>query len=237
MSILRPITFIPGWGFQASIAKNIFFPCKRLINLPSLETSPTTIDTLCDAIEKEMQPSETILIGWSLGGLISINLYARHPERYKSLILITSTPCFWAQSNWLGISKEHQTIFTNALNQEYPIFLAYYLTLLSKPFRFSKFNPYLQSHMIPKEAFNGCKSYKDILFKADLRLAYSKIQIPTLVIQGEKDAIIPSGLNQYLVKLNPSPEYHTIHNAGHLPFMTHQKETNKIVTDFLKKIS
>jgi pimeloyl-ACP methyl ester carboxylesterase len=71
--------------------------------------------------------------------------------------------------------------------------------------------------MIPKEVFNGYKSYKDILFETDLRSVFSKIQIPTLVIQGGKDAIVPPEINQHLVKLNPHLEYHNIQNAGHLP--------------------
>ena len=237
MSSSRPIAFIPGWGFQASIAEDCFSASIQLVDLPLLKTSHPTIEMLCHEIEEKILPRDVVLIGWSLGGLVSIKLYDRHPSSYKALILITSTPCFWAQSDWPGISKDHQMIFMKNLNREYLIFSDYYLKLILQPLHFSKLHFHLQSHMIPKDVFKCYKSYKDILFQSDLLSEFSKIQIPTLLIQGGKDAIIPMEVSQHLVKLNPHLEYYTIPTAGHIPFVTHQNETQTVIETFLKKIS
>jgi len=237
MSSSRQITFIPGWGFQSSIAKNWLPMCAQLIDLPPIKGGYCTIETLCRSIEEKIQPKDSILMGWSLGGLIAVNLYNRQPNRYNALILMASTPCFWAQTDWPGISKEHQTLFTKNLNREYRVFLAYYLKLISEPFTLSKFSLKLQSYMIPNDDFNDYKSYQEILFQGDLRSEFSRIKIPTLVIQGGRDAIIPTEVTQYLMKLNPHLKYCVIPNAGHLPFITHQNEINKMITKFLKEFS
>src|SRR6185437_7207485 len=97
MSSSQTIVFLPGWGFQASIGREFLPPQTYLIDLPIVKTSIPCIETICNHIEEEMQLTHPILIGWSLGGLLSIKLYQRNPNAYKALILITSTPCFGVQ--------------------------------------------------------------------------------------------------------------------------------------------
>lgn len=229
------IIFIPGWAFQGSIAKNRFLASIQLIDFPPTIDRGNIIETLCSSIEDKIDPKDMVIMGWSLGGLIAVNLYNRRPERYKAIILIASTPCFGAQTNWLGISKDHQTLFQNTLIKDYRIFSTYYLKLISQPFSFSELRLNLQPHIIPENVFYAHRAYIEFLFEADLRSEFSKIKIPTLVIQGGKDFIIPMEVTQYLMKLNSHLNYCSIPNAGHIPFITHQNETNKIIAKFLKE--
>ncbi len=41
-------------------------------------------------------PSPAILVGWSLGGMIAVEMAARQPEKVKALVLISSAPSFAA---------------------------------------------------------------------------------------------------------------------------------------------
>ena len=192
------------------------------------------MEKICRHIEEEIQPNHPILIGWSLGGLLSIKLYERNPNAYKALILITSTPCFGMQRNWPGISNEHQVIFKKMCGKNHGIFFSYYLKLISNE---SSVSSTLRNHIIGQELFNGYKSYQDILFQSDLRSLFSKIQVPALIIGGAEDPIVPNKILSHLMTLNPSLNYQTIPGAGHIPFMTHKVETQKMINQFLTSIS
>jgi pimeloyl-[acyl-carrier protein] methyl ester esterase len=230
------IVFLPGWGFQASIGREFLPPQARLIDLPLIKTSHSSLENICRLIEERIQPSHPILIGWSLGGLLSIKLYERNPAAYKALILLISTPCFGMQRNWPGVSNEHQTLFKNMLEKPYSVFFSYYLKLMAHPFPASHISSMLKRHIIHKVLFNFYKSYQDILFQSDLRSQFSKIRIPTLVIQGGNDSIVPSQINTYLRELNPTIKYHNILSSGHIPFRTHSVETQNIINNFLKSV-
>ncbi|MBX9620769.1 MAG: alpha/beta fold hydrolase [Alphaproteobacteria bacterium] len=226
MTSESPLVFLPGWGFQANIGREFLLGQTLFIDLP-LHTNTSCIKTVCDLIEKKRLPNHCVLIGWSLGGLLSLKLYERNPNTYKALILITSTPCFGTQKTWPGIPNEHQTIFKRMLATNYSVFFSYYLKVISNA------PNALKDHIIPQELFNGYKPYQNILFQSDLRSSFSRIQVPTLMIQGTEDPIIPRNILSHLTALSPSLNYQAITGAGHIPFITHRIEIQKIISQFL----
>ncbi|MBS1983256.1 MAG: alpha/beta hydrolase [Bdellovibrionales bacterium] len=54
----------------------------------------------------------------------------------------------------------------------------------------------------------------------DLRAELPKIKLPTLVIGGEKDGLIPSKYLNKLAQALPAADYREIPGAGHFPFLT-----------------
>jgi pimeloyl-[acyl-carrier protein] methyl ester esterase len=231
-----PIIFLPGWGFQSCISKEYLPMVTHFIDLPLLEKENELIEHACDRIEAKLPSQPILLIGWSLGGLLQIKLYERHPNHYKALIIITSTPCFRRQNEWPGISKTEQNIFMRKLEQPYEIFFDYYLKLIQGSFQNPKFKTLLRSHIISKDNFSSSKIYQSILFESDLRATFSNIKVPTLLIYGDKDPIIPKKANTYLSKLNPYLTHYQLAEAGHLPFLTHNNETKNVISSFLNGI-
>ncbi|MBY0502139.1 MAG: alpha/beta hydrolase [Alphaproteobacteria bacterium] len=236
MNMQTPVVFLPGWGFQARIAKEYLPIVTHFIDLPLLEKRNNLIDLACDRIEAKLPSQPCILIGWSLGGLLQIKLYKRQPSNFKALIIISSTPCFREQNDWLGISKTKQNIFIRNLKQPYEIFFKYYLNLIMNPFQSHQLEALLKSYIISKDSFNYYKIYTLVLFESDLRPEFSAIKVPTLFIYGEKDTIISKETNTYLRKLNPSLTYFKFEEAGHLPFINQHHETNNIILKFLNGI-
>lgn len=234
MSSEPSIVFLPGWGFQASIGGEFLPAQAHCVNLPLIKTSAPCIETVCELIEKEILTNHPVLMGWSLGGHLSLKLYERNPNAYKALILITSTPCFGAQRDWPGLSNEHQTTFTRMLEKNHRLFFSYYLKLISNE---PSVHSALRGHIIQQDLFNCYKPYQDILFQSDLRSPFSKIQIPTLMIQGTEDPIILNNILPDLTTLNPSLNYQTILGAGHIPFLTHRIQIQKLISQFLASLS
>jgi pimeloyl-[acyl-carrier protein] methyl ester esterase len=237
MGKLENLVFVSGWGVRSILARKAFSSlCAYFLDLPPLFPSNAMLESTCHLLESQFPEENIILLGWSLGGLISIKLCERNPRRYKALILIASTPCFSSQEDWLGISAAHQEIFETQLEKNYEDFRNYYLKLISYPFSFSSVGEDLQACLMPPDLFENYKSYKQILFKTDLRSHYSRIQLPILVIQGEKDLIVPQKMMSALQVLRPHSHLHILPKTGHIPFVTHPKQTKEIIAAFLNSL-
>jgi len=64
-------------------------------------------------------------------------------------------------------------------------------------------------------------------------LAFSQLKIPTLLISGDYDQIIPVSLGQNAAKLNDLIEFSVIPNTGHFPMLEDANTYVQIVRDFL----
>jgi len=64
-------------------------------NSPSIE--PFTFDGLADALAALMDArglQQAVLVGHSMGGMVALQMWARHPERVAGLVLAASSPAF-----------------------------------------------------------------------------------------------------------------------------------------------
>lgn len=76
--------------------------CKNFLNIVSV-------------IDKKL-PKDSILIGWSLGGLVATYLCHISPDKYTALITMASSPKFISSEGWLGISSENILKFQDLAN-------------------------------------------------------------------------------------------------------------------------
>ena len=94
------------------------------------------------------------------------------------------------------------------------------------------FNWNIACHASPK----GTLDCVDSFGKTDFREDCKKFDIPTLVVHGDADNIVPIDVSGAKAKeLIPNADYKIIENAPHGLMMTHRKELNKVILDFLKK--
>jgi pimeloyl-ACP methyl ester carboxylesterase len=62
---------------------------------------------------------------------------------------------------------------------------------------------------------------------------FAQIQVPTLLISGEKDQIIPASMGQQAASLNPEIKYVEIAKTGHFPMLEDESTYLKVVREFL----
>ena len=62
---------------------------------------------------------------------------------------------------------------------------------------------------------------------------FAKISVPTLMISGEKDIIIPAEMGRQASKLNSLIEYREIPNTGHFPMLEAKNTYLEIIKSFL----
>ncbi|TAN67175.1 MAG: alpha/beta fold hydrolase [Methylobacter sp.] len=73
----------------------------------------------------------------------------------------------------------------------------------------------------------------DILKQADLRPVLSGLTMPVSVILGGLDTLVPVAVGQKMQQLLPSLELNIIDRAGHVPFLSHSRETLAIISRFM----
>jgi pimeloyl-ACP methyl ester carboxylesterase len=197
-----------------------------------------------DLIKKIMDKKnikKATLIGNSAGGTLSLNFYFRYPELVKNLILVDAavyagggSPDFikpllyLPQINYLG--PEITSILLNDSGDDF-IKSAFYDKskvndeVISEYRRPTLVKGYKRAFW---EFIKGSKNY-EIVKKLD------EIEVPTLVITGDNDVIVPTEQSIKLSEDIEGSELVILEKTGHLPQEEKPEEFIQAVENFLKK--
>jgi pimeloyl-ACP methyl ester carboxylesterase len=77
------------------------------------------------------------------------------------------------------------------------------------------------------------KCWRSLFTNYDIRSQVSKINVPALIVAGEKDWSIPMKMSRFLHRSIEGSRLEVIPNCGHLPMLEKPEEFNKILTGFL----
>ncbi len=100
--------FIHGWAMNSAVWQ----PClqrvpdwikPQCIDLPGYgENSDVSATTLDDYVEHVAQQISrpVLVVGWSLGGLVSLKLAQRYPEKVSALLQVATNPKFVQHGDW-----------------------------------------------------------------------------------------------------------------------------------------
>jgi|GEM_PF-36357 8-amino-7-oxononanoate synthase len=228
----KTLALLPGWGFKASIWQHIAkqFPDDKviLLDLPKGKN----IDHIIKEIDAQL-PSNCILIGWSLGGIIATHLCLAHPHKYKKLITVASTPKFTEAEQWPGISNKDIAAFHEHAQKDLPQLMLHFQRLVNGKNKQADMRKLIQSHMIDPTENHHLLFYLDLLAQSDLRDAYAQLTLPALHLLGNEDYLIPAATGNILKQKYPHHETHIMQGAGHAPFITH---TNEFMSHLLRFI-
>src|SRR4051812_10260608 len=102
------LVLLHGWGMNATVWKDLvasLAPHFRVhgVDLPGYGRSPPvepyTLAQITDQLASAL-PSSVIICGWSLGGLLALNLALHASRKVERLVLIATTPRFINGPNW-----------------------------------------------------------------------------------------------------------------------------------------
>jgi pimeloyl-ACP methyl ester carboxylesterase len=184
----------------------IGFGASRARHPFSLAEAADYLAQLLDQLELE----RASLVGHSMGGLIVAELAADAPERLDRLVLVDPAALpldTHLMTHALSLLRELRTISPSFL----PVLLAD--TLRAGPLTFWR--------------------AVTALMLADLRPKLAQIRTPTLVIWGERDALVPLAFAQQLAQYLRYEELVVIKGAGHVPMWDRPQEFNRALMEFL----
>ncbi|MDX8381497.1 MAG: alpha/beta fold hydrolase [Ghiorsea sp.] len=245
--------FLHGWGQSAQIWHQQMhnytcFEDASFINLPGHGGANEShqgdwLSHLTEQIQHDIddhnQPS--ILIGWSLGGQIALAIETQLSD-LKGLVLISTTPSFRQSCNWSpGCSDEIWQSFSQAALSSTPKIMQRFFQMMMIGDNLSR----TELQHMAKESINketpptpqALQTGLTLLSSIDLRSNLKKISLPTLIINGAQDVIVPLAAGQYLADHVPNAKIHVFQDCGHAPFLSHHVAFNQVLELWWKNLS
>ena len=214
------LLLLHGWGFNSELFNNLVDQYKdqyriTKIDLPGHGRSDDVdggLNEWCDEIIKIL-PKNPILLGWSLGGLLAINIATK--IKISKLILVASTPKFVQSKDWpYGIDAVNFKLFSDALQFNLSKGLKRFVSLQTQDkSQLKALNQSVDKFPASTKALN---QGLEILLGTDLTHEFTQLNVPTQVILGDRDTLVPIEINEwYQLQQIPIRILHT----GHLPFL------------------
>ena len=191
------------------------------------------LQALADLLQPYV-PRHSLVLGWSLGGLLALKLAQQMP--LQGLILSNTTPCFVANDSWSpGMAQAIFAQFFSRLQQNLRSTVQDFLALQVRGDSDAVHTlATLQAALLatPGDA-QALQLGLQILRDADERAHLASVTAPTLVVVGEYDRITHPKAGDYLATHLPQARCHWIKRAGHAPFISHRSEFIATVNAFL----
>ena len=233
----RQLLILPGWSGSKESWKNFISLAQadyevHCLDLPCFgqEPCPTEIwgveeygNFVLEKI-KRFNLSQPILLGHSFGGAIAAYLAANHPERFSRLIL--SGPAIFRRTSgfkkysFLVMAKFGKFIFAWSIFKKFSGFMKKLLYRLAN-------SDYNDTSGIKREI------YKKITGQ-DLSETVKKINLPTLIIWGEKDGYVPVKQSKKLAALINGSNLELILNGKHGLHLQMPERLYGLVKNFIK---
>jgi pimeloyl-[acyl-carrier protein] methyl ester esterase len=218
-------------------------PRVKVVDLPghghSTIPMPGTLDAIVAAIATQFaNPDQPVtILGWSFGGTIALRWALLQPQRVARLLLVGATPRFIAADDWPhAMAPTTLARFGDELAVAYRLTLQRFLSLQVQGSdegraTLAALRTQLFARGEPSRA--TLAAALDVLAETDLRDDARAIAAPTLVVTGDRDALVPSGAGAWLAQAIPGARHVDIPGAAHAPFLSHPRAFAAALDGFL----
>ena len=243
------LVLLHGWGMHGGVWGGVKGELARhfrlhVVDLPGYGLSaacvPYTLDRLVALVATAL-PQQSHLCGWSLGGLVALEVARRFPEKVAHLVLVASTPCFARREDWLcATAAETLQEFAAALESDYEGTLKRFLALQARGDEAAKgVLRALRDGLFARgrPAVEALRGGLEILAATDLRGQLGQPGYTgypsTLIVHGDRDLLTPLPAAQWLANHLPGARLEVFHGAAHAPFLSHPAEFVETVKNYL----
>lgn len=188
-------------------------------------------------ILKENHINRFSIIGWSLGSLVAIDIVNTNSYKIDNLILISGTSKFIQDQREKYNIGWHKKILQSMI----------YMLKKHPEETINKFHKNLFSKLEVKEGYHDRYSNEiltsnknssieslalglEYLMLKDFRDKINNINIPVLLIHGEKDLICPIQASEYIQNQLSTCRIVIFNETGHMPFYVKPNECYEIIT-------
>lgn len=229
-----PVLLLPG----TLCDERVFAPLiERLPGQPLLVgdmTGAATTPALAHKILRDA-PDRFAVLGFSLGGIVALEMIAQAPHRVAAIALINTTarpdPEANAAVRRAAVARARANGAAGYIKEVWP-----------KPVSSANANRGdLQELLVSMAERGGADVLESqseaAIHRADSRPRLRDIAVPTLVLCGSDDGICPPEVHREIVDLVPGSTLAIVPNAGHFALIESPDEVAAHVRDWLSAIS
>lgn len=229
----QSLVFLHGWGLNAGIWQPV---AQRLsqhfhvvtVDLPGFGNSVDCtvndydLKKVCSLVAEVIeQPS--VIIGWSMGGLIATELALSYPEKVTALVTVASSPMFVERDQWHGIKANVLASFHRQLSDDVAKTIDGFLKIQAMGSPQLKHDIKQIRDLVMKQPMatrDTLDQSLNLLSDCDLRQQLVNIQQPFLRLYGKSDSLVPRRAIADIAKLAPQSQQHVFEQASHAPFIS-----------------
>ncbi|MHB8067216.1 MAG: alpha/beta fold hydrolase [Desulfobaccales bacterium] len=228
---MKTLILLHGWGAVGAVwaRQTLAFQERLQVLTPDLPVWDPA--WLGDYLQKYSLP-DCLLVGWSLGGMLLLEVLAQQAASPGGLVLAGVPPVFcsrpdhpWGQppaavrAMRLGLKKNPRQVLRD-----------FALTCLGPGEENDRDEvTALFTGGNGSDLANGL----DYLLHRDLRPLLNHLPVPPVIIQGDQDRIVPPEQAGYLQEHLPGSSLRLLAGAGHMPFWTHAEVFNGILDEIV----
>ena len=227
------LVLLHGWAMHGGIFAPLVERLRErwtlhLVDLPGHgrardDARPLALAPLADSLASQLP--RALWCGWSLGGLVALQVAQAHPSRVRGLAMLAAPPRFCRGDDWpAGMDPAVFAQFGTDLGRDFAGTLDRFLALEahgSDHMRAELRTLREQVHALGDPAPRALAEGLAILHDADLRAGLRGLSMPSLWIGGRRDRLVSPAALQAAAALAPRAGYVEIAGAGHAPFLTH----------------
>ncbi len=238
-----PIVLLHGWGCDSRIWESLipFLNAYADLILVDIEYADKNSDECCKEIEKVL-PDSSVLLGWSLGGMLATRLAAMYPTKVNALISLASNASFVANDGWANamLPETFMVFFGLFVSNSQKALTRFSLLQVKGDSDSSQQLSYLKKCLVNNASLKTGLDYLREMNNRDILL--HEIICPSLYVFGESDTLVPVSAAYELQKLihQPSKAHQNvavIRGKGHvLPCANDDGELLVVFNDFFKKL-
>ncbi len=240
------IVLLHGWGFNGAIWHQLVDKLQdryevTVVDLPGFGRSAKHVsDYQPSLLAKDIVriiDGESVLIGWSMGGIIAQQIALDYPEKVKKLVLLACNAKFIADSNWpWAISADVLNTFSNNLREDFKTTLHRFLMLQARGGEnmretVREMKQRLFEHGEPDQ--QALSSGLQLLQNTSFIDSLSRLELPTLIMQGRLDVLVPASSGNEMLKRLSDGQLYQFEHAAHAPFISHIDEFTDVLEAFV----
>jgi pimeloyl-ACP methyl ester carboxylesterase len=193
------------------------------------------IHQFCDALGIDRV---AMLVGNSMGGFVATEAVIQQPDRFQRLVLVSAAGISWAEAKGRRFTAGARTV------QAATPFLVSRFLMLNRPLgrriafdRLARYPEKLRPELLaeqvnPGPGSDGMVDAMAAIIGYDTRERLTEIEIPTLVVWGLSDHIVPVEAALGYHRLIPRSRLEIFERTGHLPQMERPTRFNALLDDF-----
>ena len=183
------------------------------------------------------------LVGNSMGGFIATEVAITEPERVDELVLVSAAGITWARAR-----QEPARMIARVGRAAAPALLKYQTASMRRPklrrsaFQGVFFDPLnlrretLWENFVPAMQSPGYYDAMSTLWGYDIRHRLEEIGVPTLIVWGRNDRVVPvPAALAYKKRIGDNAELVIFDHCGHVPQIERPVRFNRVVEDFLER--
>jgi pimeloyl-[acyl-carrier protein] methyl ester esterase len=242
------LILLHGWAMHSGIFAPLIKQLENdftlhLVDLPGHGYArelnmPDSVNALCNALSNKL-PSG-IYLGWSLGGLLAMQMAARFANKVEGLIALCTTPCFVQRNDWsAGMLPSVFEQFAAGLQQDFQGTIDRFLQLEAQgDAQLRDTLRWLRTHIFERgePSEQGLQQGLEFLLKEDARALLNDISAPSLWMAGRRDRLVSPQAMQSAAAMCSHSHYYEFAHGGHAPFITESSAVAEQIKQFSREL-